>query len=96
MNDDATDGNDDATEGMNTAESENQLSDVRKEFQDFVGKNKTDLDVKTTYEVIASHGREEELLHFATVVNDYNYVLAYWIQRDRRWQLGHCKRLPSV
>lgn len=71
------------TEGMNTAESEDQLSMIRREFQDFVSKYKADLDVKTTYEVISSHGREEELLHFATVVNDYNYVLAYWIQRDR-------------
>lgn len=70
-------------EGMNTAESEDQLSVVRKEFQDFASRNKNDLDVKTTYEVISSHGREEELLYFATVVNDYSYVLAYWIQRDR-------------
>ncbi|QDS70037.1 hypothetical protein FKW77_003933 [Venturia effusa] len=72
-------------EGMNTAESKNQLSSIRQEFQDFVAKYKADLDVKTTYEVISSHGREEELLYFATVVNDYNYVLSYWIQRDR-WE----------
>jgi hypothetical protein len=72
-------------EGMNTAESEDQLSVVRKEFQDFASKNKSDLDVKTTYEVISSHGREEELLYFATLVNDYDYVLSYWIQRDR-WE----------
>jgi hypothetical protein len=70
-------------EGMNTAESKDQLSIIRQEFQDFVSKYKSDLDVKTTYEVISGHGREEELLHFATVVDDYNYVLAYWIQRDR-------------
>jgi hypothetical protein len=72
-------------EGMNAAESEDQLSVVQKEFQEFVTKNKSDLDVKTTYEVISSHGREEELLHFATVVNDYDFVLSYWIQRER-WE----------
>ena len=70
-------------EGMNAAESKDQLSTIRKEFQEFVTKNKADLDVKTTYEVISSHGREEELLHFATVVNDYDYVLSYWFQRER-------------
>ncbi|KIW09155.1 hypothetical protein, variant [Verruconis gallopava] len=70
-------------EGMNAAQSVDQLSTIRKEFQDFVAKHKADLDVKTTYEVISSHGREEELLYFATVVNDYDYVLSYWIQRER-------------
>ena len=70
-------------EGMNTAESKDQLSEIRQEYQEFVSKHKSDLDVKTTYETISSHGREEELLHFATVVNDYNYVLSYWVQRER-------------
>jgi hypothetical protein len=71
------------SESMNTAETQDQLSVIRKEYQDFVTKYKTDLDRKTIYEIISSHGREEELLFFATVVNDYNYVLAYWVQRER-------------
>lgn len=73
------------SESMNAAESQDQLSTIRREFQDFAAKYKGDLDRKTTYEIISSHGREEELLYFATIVNDYNYVLAYWIQRER-WQ----------
>jgi len=73
------------SESMNTAETQDQLSVIRKEYQDFVTKYKADLDRKTVYEIISSHGREEELLYFATVVNDYNYVLAYWVQRER-WQ----------
>lgn len=73
------------SESMNTAETQDQLSVIRKEYQDFVSKNKGDLDRKTVYEITSSHGREEELLYFATVVNDYNYVLAYWVQRER-WQ----------
>ncbi|KAF2738624.1 hypothetical protein EJ04DRAFT_428532 [Polyplosphaeria fusca] len=73
------------SESMNTAETQDQLSVIRREYQDFVAKYKSDLDKKTVYEIISSHGREEELLHFATVVNDYNYVLAYWVQRER-WQ----------
>jgi hypothetical protein len=71
------------SESMNTAETQDQLSVIRKEYQDFVSKYKSDLDRKTVYEIISSHGREEELLYFATVVNDYNYVLAYWVQRER-------------
>ncbi|KAI4928955.1 hypothetical protein J4E85_005577 [Alternaria conjuncta] len=73
------------SESMNTAETHDQLSVIRKEYQDFVAKYKADLDRKTVYEIISSHGREEELLYFATVVNDYNYVLSYWVQRER-WQ----------
>ncbi|KAF2273809.1 uncharacterized protein EI97DRAFT_460742 [Westerdykella ornata] len=73
------------SESMNTAETQDQLSVIRKEYQDFVSKYKTDLDRKTVYEIISSHGREEELLYFATVINDYNYVLSYWVQRER-WQ----------
>ncbi len=73
------------SESMNTAETQDHLSVVRKEYQDFVVKYKTDLDRKTAYDIISSHGREEELLYFATVVNDYNYVLSYWVQRER-WQ----------
>ncbi|KAF2093954.1 hypothetical protein NA57DRAFT_47713 [Rhizodiscina lignyota] len=72
-------------EGMNPSESRDQLGVVRRGFQDFATKYKDALDKKTTYEVISSHGREEELLFYATVVNDYNYVLSYWVQRER-WQ----------
>ena len=68
-----------------TATSAEQLGVVRKDFQDFVTRYKSDLDVKTVYEIISSHGREEELLYFATVVGDWGYVLAYWVQREK-WQ----------
>lgn len=71
------------SESLNTAETESQLSVIRKEYQDFVTKYKADLDRKTVYEIISSHGREEELLYFATVINDSNYVLSYWVQRER-------------
>lgn len=71
------------TEGTTTGEIKDQLSSVRMEFQEFVNKHKADLDKKTVYDIISSHGREEELLFFATVTNDHNYVLSYWIQREK-------------
>lgn len=73
------------TENTNTAETKDELATIRKEFQDFVSKYKTSLDRKTTYEIISSHGREQELLSYATAVDDYNYILSYWEQRER-WQ----------
>jgi hypothetical protein len=68
---------------LNPTETREQLDAVRGEFQDFVTKHKSDLDRKTVYDVISSHGREEELLYYANAVNDYNYVLSYWVQRER-------------
>ena len=73
------------TEKANTADTKDELTVVRKEFGDFVVKYKADLDRDTTYEIISSHGREQELLLYATAINDSNYVLSYWVQRER-WQ----------
>jgi vacuolar protein sorting-associated protein 18 len=71
------------SETLDPAQTKEQLSAVKGEYQDFVSKYKADLDRKTVYDVISSHGREEELLYFASAVNDYNYVLSYWVQRER-------------
>ena len=73
------------SENMNAADTRAQLAIIRREYQEFVTKNKSDLDRKTVYEIISSHGREEELLYYATVVDDYSYVIAYWVQRER-WE----------
>jgi hypothetical protein len=70
-------------EGTSTGESKEQLQSIRTEFQEFVTKYKSDLDQKTVYDIISSHGREQELLFFATATSDYNYVLSYWIQREK-------------
>lgn len=60
-----------------------ELQSIRKEYQDFVARHTSDLDAKTVYEVIASHDREEELLFFANTITDYDYVLSYWVQREK-------------
>ncbi|KAI1376687.1 Pep3/Vps18/deep orange family-domain-containing protein [Hypoxylon crocopeplum] len=70
-------------ENGNRKQPRGQLDAVRNEFHDFVNKHKSDLDRKTTYDIISSHAREDELLFFANAVNDYNYVLSYWVQRER-------------
>ncbi|KAK1140226.1 tethering complex subunit [Aspergillus melleus] len=70
-------------EGTSTEEIRSNLDDVRAEFHEFVTKYKLDLDKKTVYDIISSHGREDELLFFATAVSDHNYVLSYWTQREK-------------
>ncbi|KAG5950848.1 hypothetical protein E4U53_004303 [Claviceps sorghi] len=71
------------SENLNPAESRKLLASVRAEYHEFVDKYKNELDRKTVYDIISTHGREGELLYFANAVNDYNYVLSYWVQRER-------------
>ncbi len=71
------------SETLDPAQSKKELEAVRGEYQTFVNKHKSDLDRKTVYDIIGSHGREQELLYYANAINDYNYVLSYWVQRER-------------
>jgi vacuolar protein sorting-associated protein 18 len=71
------------SDSSSPAQTKEQLDSVRSEFQDFVTRHKSDLDRKTIYDIVSSYGREEELLFFADAINDYNYVLSYWVQRER-------------
>ena len=60
-----------------------QLRHTRQGYHDFIRRYRDDLDPKTIYDIISAHGREQELLYFASAINDHNYVLAYYIQRDQ-------------
>lgn len=73
----------DLSDSLNTTESKRLLGNTRKEYQEFVKTYKNDLDKKTVYAVISSHGREEELLFYANTIQDYEYVLSYWVQREK-------------
>ena len=73
------------TEDSDAKGIQNQLKTTRAEYQDFVTKYKSDLDSKTAYELISSHDREQELLFFANTISDYDYILSYWVQREK-WE----------
>ncbi|KAL5612787.1 hypothetical protein BROUX41_004129 [Berkeleyomyces rouxiae] len=70
------------SESPDASQSQELIKAVRKEYESFVVRYKDILDRKTVYEIIGSHGRESELLFFAECINDYGYVLAYWVQRE--------------
>lgn len=70
-------------EGSSSSNAKDDVQTIRTEFHEFVSKYKADLDAKTVYDIAGSHGREEELLYFATAVNDHNFVLSYWVQREK-------------
>lgn len=63
-----------------TIAAEDDKSTIGASFEDFVQKYHADLDKKTTYEIISSHGRQSELLNYAEAISDFPFILSYWIK----------------
>lgn len=59
-----------------------EASMVEEELRQFVVTYKEDLDRRTTFSLIARHGRSEVMLHYAAVVGEHERVLRYWIERQ--------------
>ncbi|TPX62294.1 hypothetical protein PhCBS80983_g00536 [Powellomyces hirtus] len=55
------------------------------EFRQFLQKYKARLDLNTTSNIIASHGRTQELLYFLELMGDFERVITHWIQ-EKNWQ----------
>lgn len=70
------------SETQTPADVQGELTSVKRDFQDFCRRCKADLDRKTVYDIISSHGREDELLFFSLTIDDYNYILSYWVARE--------------
>ncbi len=58
---------------------ERTLKGLINEFHRFLDDFKDELDKDTIYQIILSHDRKEELLYFANLVGDYNFVLKYYM-----------------
>ncbi|KAH3742880.1 vacuolar protein sorting protein 18 [Pelomyxa schiedti] len=66
----------------------NQLADINspskavtmEEFKAFLDKYKDSLNVETTFSLIAAHGRTEDMLHYAFLIEDYERLLSYFLQ----------------
>lgn len=65
------------------ATSDSPLDEQRRvlstKFHDFVTKYKGDLHKGTVFEIMSVNGRQEELLYYAAAIQDYNFVLQYWV-----------------
>ncbi|KAI1305565.1 hypothetical protein EDD11_004922 [Mortierella claussenii] len=57
-----------------------EQSVLEDDFKGFLETNKMYLDKKTTYKLLASHGRTEQLLFYAILIGDYERVISHWIQ----------------
>ncbi|KAI7896992.1 Pep3/Vps18/deep orange family-domain-containing protein [Mucor mucedo] len=61
-----------------------QLDDVRDEFKSFLESYNGNLHRPTTYKLIASQGRNDEFLFFASLIGDYDKVISHWIT-EKNW-----------
>lgn len=57
-----------------------ETKEIQNEFQEFINKYKYDLNREASYYLINSHGRQNELLTYVESINDYSYILKYWIR----------------
>ncbi|GAV27207.1 hypothetical protein PMKS-000671 [Pichia membranifaciens] len=52
---------------------------LRNELYSFFSDNLNSFDKETIYQIIILHNRKKDLLHFAKLINDYHFVLKYYI-----------------
>ncbi|RUP49144.1 Pep3/Vps18/deep orange family-domain-containing protein [Jimgerdemannia flammicorona] len=59
--------------------------ELEDEFRVFLEAYHGYLHRETTYKLISSHGRTDELLHYATLIGDYEKVIWHWIE-EKNWK----------
>ncbi|AET39282.1 tethering complex subunit PEP3 Ecym_4215 [Eremothecium cymbalariae DBVPG len=82
-----------AEESINEESNDTKLEDLKvikekleKDYQLFVQENLDKLDRETVYQLISQQNRKSELLFFANMIEDYQYVLSYWIRSDNWYE----------
>ena len=72
-------GSSEKTNANKSSKTETILESLIEEFHSFLKDFKDELDKETVYQIILSHDRKKELLYFANLVGDYNFVLRYYM-----------------
>lgn len=55
---------------------------LEEELQEFFETYKSNLDRRTTYDLIRGHGRMDVFLNFANVSGDFERVIEYWVSEE--------------
>ncbi|KAI8074843.1 Pep3/Vps18/deep orange family-domain-containing protein [Gongronella butleri] len=58
-----------------------QEQHVKDEFDEFLHEHQAHLHRATVYKLISSHGHTTELIYYATLLNDNDKVISYWIEQ---------------
>lgn len=64
------------TERLNA---ETRKEDLEVDFQAFLNKYHQSLHAQTTYDLISSHGRVDDMLYYAQLIGDYGRILSHYV-----------------
>lgn len=68
----------------NQAGNDNEkIEKLKSQFYEFLLVNKSSFDKETVYQIIRSHNRNDELLYFANLIEDFQFVLKYYITQQK-------------
>ena len=59
---------------------------IQETFNKFLKNNLDILDVPTVYQIITNQNRTYDLLFFANLINDYEYMISYWIKHENWYE----------
>lgn len=59
---------------------------VISQLEEFLKSHLDCLDKETIYQVLAEQNRKQELLFFANLLKDYQYVLSYWVRQENWYE----------
>lgn len=77
---------DDSTIEMSKSESKlAQIKSLTNDYYNFLSTNLKSFDKETIYQIIISHNRNDDLLYFANLINDFQFVLKYYITLQK-WE----------
>ena len=75
---------------LDVGEEENVLVErknaVQLSFNTFLEKNVKSLNPPTIYKIISNQNRTYDLLFFARLINDYEYMISYWIKHENWYE----------
>lgn len=55
-------------------------------FNNFLKSNIPSLDIPTVYQIITNQNRTHDLLFFANLIDDYEYMISYWIKHGNWYE----------
>lgn len=59
---------------------------AQSQFNEFLVNNVNSLDKPTVYQIISNQNRKYDLLFFASVINDFEYMVSYWIKQENWYE----------
>lgn len=74
------------TDSTNLLQYDKLHNDIDQNLKSFINKYLSILDKKTIYQILNTQNRKNYLLYLATLLNDFDYILQYWISQNNWYE----------